>query len=87
VNTIRRFSCLIALLAILILATGCSDRDPTELEVARGNTNPLVYSDDYWGEGSVYWQPFFETNYAGGEEDSVFAYNGFSHDVLPITIA
>lgn len=82
-NTMRRFSCLTALLALLIvlaLVAGCSDRDPTELEVARGDTNPLVFSDDYWSENSVYWQPFFETNYAALEQDSVYAYNGFSHD-------
>jgi hypothetical protein len=55
----------------LALAAGCEDRDPTELDVGRLSTDPVVFEDSY-GEG-VYFQPFFETHYLAASVDSVFA--------------
>ncbi len=63
---------------ILIIGAACSDRDPTGLELARADIDPVVF-DDAYGEG-VYFQPFFETHYTAVEVDSVHAYNGFAPD-------
>ena len=66
------------MVAILILGLGCSDRDTETLAPARGNTDPLVFDDDY-GE-DVYFQAFFETHYEAVSKDSVYAYEGFAPD-------
>ena len=63
---------LVAASACLLLTTGCEDRDPTELEIARLSTDPVVFEDDY-GQG-IYFQPFFETHYLAASVDSVFAF-------------
>ena len=71
---------LIALVAmsLLMAIAGCSDRNPTSLDVARAPVDPLVFDDDF--SEDVYFQPFFETFYAAVEKDSVFAFNGFAPD-------
>ncbi len=66
------------LLTILFLGLGCSDRDTTDLGPARGNTDPLVFDDDY-GE-IVYFQPYFQTHATAVSKDSVYAYGGFAFD-------
>jgi hypothetical protein len=65
---------------MLVAAVGCGERNPAELEQARAKIDPLVYGDDYYGEQSVYWQPFFETFYTAVQEDSVYAYGGFAFE-------
>lgn len=79
-NTTGRILCLTAVAILLLSAIGCSERNPAELEVARAKIDPMVYSDDYWGEQSVYWQPFFNTFYTAAVEDSVFAFGGFAYE-------
>jgi len=80
VNTTGRILCLTAVAILLLSAIGCSERNPSELEVARAKIDPMVYKDDYFGEQSVYWQPFFNTFYTAVQEDSVYAFGGFAFE-------
>ena len=47
VNLIKRLSFVLTSILFLILSTGCSERDPVSLEVARARIDPLVFDDDY----------------------------------------
>ncbi len=64
---------LVAMTAVLtlVMGVGCSDRNPTDLEPAQGNTDPLVFGDDYGAD--VYYQGFFQTYYTAVTIDSTFA--------------
>lgn len=80
-NTTSRF--LLSILAVLILAlsTGCSGRDPSNLDQARASIDPKVFSNTLLGmpgdvEGDVYFQPFFETYYQTASIDSVYTFEG-----------
>ena len=87
-NPTRRHLPALAALTLLILAAGCSDRDPTELPVARANGDPVVFDDAY--SPDVYFQAFFETNSQAVAMDSVYAYDGYAPDgsrSLKVTIA
>ncbi len=76
-SAIAVVAAVVALLALLLGASGCSDRDPAGLEMARGNTDPVVF-DDYYHD--TYYQPFFQTHYTAVSLDSAFSYNGFAGD-------
>ncbi|MFO7609429.1 MAG: hypothetical protein R6X35_09580 [Candidatus Krumholzibacteriia bacterium] len=76
-NLYRRAAPILALLALLALAA-CSDRDAASLAPARGNTDPLVFGDD-WGT-NVYFQAFSNTFYAAVAQDSVYAWEGYAPD-------
>jgi len=65
-------------MTLTIFTIGCSDRDPTKLEVGRATIDPVVYDDDL--SEDVYFQPFFETHYTAMSQDSVYAYDGFAPD-------
>lgn len=65
-------------IALLALGAGCSDRNPSELEIARADTDPLVFDDAYHPD--VYFQPFFQTHVNAVEVDSVQAYGGLAED-------
>lgn len=87
-NLSRRPLPALVVLSLLILAAGCSDRDPTALPVAKANGDPVVFDDAY--SPDVYFQAFFRTNYWAIAMDSVFAYDGFAPDgsrSLKITVA
>ena len=60
-NLTRRHLFALAAIPMLILAIGCSDRDPAGLQTARAKIDPLVFDDDY-GE-DVYFQAFSNTHY------------------------
>ncbi len=75
----RRHLFVLTALTLLILAAGCSDRDPAELETARAIVDPIVWEDGP-AVPDVYWQPFFETHYTAISIDSVYAYDGFAPD-------
>ncbi|MEN8008042.1 MAG: hypothetical protein ABFS42_13565 [Candidatus Krumholzibacteriota bacterium] len=77
-NQSRSHLFALAAISLLILGTGCSDRNPTDLPVSSANNDPLVFDDDY--SEDVYFQPFFRTHYTGVEMDSVYSYNGFAPD-------
>ncbi len=63
----------ILLLTLLIFDAGCSERDPTGLDIARAKIDPLVFAEDY-GE-DVYFQAFLGTHVNAVSLDSVYAYN------------
>jgi hypothetical protein len=67
-----RLSVLAMVMPILILGAGCEDRDPMDLDIARANTDRLVFDDAY--SPDIYFQPFFETHYTAVTVDSVFAF-------------
>lgn len=77
-NLFRRVAPVLALPALLLLASGCSDRDAAGLAPARGNTDPLVFGDDFGRD--VYFQAFSGTFYAAVSRDSVYAYAGYAPD-------
>ncbi|MBE0566679.1 MAG: hypothetical protein IH621_12005 [Krumholzibacteria bacterium] len=77
-NLFRRVAPVLALPALLLLASGCSDRDAAGLAPARGNTDPLVFADDFGQD--VYFQAFSGTFYAAVSRDSVYAYEGYAPD-------
>ena len=65
-NLTRRFLLALVALSLLVLGSGCSDRDPTDLEIARAPINPIVFQDNLLGfpgeqEGDIYFQPFSST--------------------------
>ncbi len=68
----------LAAMSLLMAIAGCSDRNPTGLEIARAPIDPLVFEDAL--SEDVYFQPFFQTHYTTMELDSVFAFDGFAHD-------
>lgn len=69
---------VVALVGVVLLASGCSNRDLTGLEQARGNRNPLVFADGY--DPDVYFQAFFQTHVTAVSVDSVFAHEGLAQD-------
>ncbi len=77
-NLSRRHLPALAAASLLILAAGCSDRDPTGLPVAMANGDPLVFGDAY--SPDVYFQAFSETDYMAVAMDSVYAYDGYAPD-------
>ena len=77
-NTIGRNLWVMAAAILLTLAAGCSDRNPTELEVGRAKVDPVVFDDDY--SEIVYYQPFFNTHYTAASIDTLFAYGGNAFD-------
>jgi hypothetical protein len=66
---------LFALVAVsvLIVAAGCSERDPAELPVARAPVDPWVFDDAY--DDDVYFQAFAGTYLEAVHLDSTYAYN------------
>jgi hypothetical protein len=56
---------------ILILVAGCEDRSPSDLALARADTDPVVFDDAY--SPGIYFQPFYETHYTAVTVDSLFA--------------
>lgn len=60
---------------LLILGAGCSDRDPTGLEVARARIAPVVF-DESLVEDDVYFQAFSGTYNNAVTIDSLYAYDG-----------
>jgi len=69
---------LLALSILLVLFSGCSDRNPTDLSVSRGTINPLVFDDSY--DPDVYFQAFAQTHVTAVSPDSTFAYGGYAPD-------
>jgi hypothetical protein len=61
-------------LSLLALCMGCSDRDPSSLEMARATIDPLVFEDDL--DGDVYFQAFMGTYDEAVTMDSIYANNG-----------
>jgi len=78
VNLSRRHLLTLTAISLLALVLGCSDRNPTGLDTARANIDPLVFDDDY--SEDVYFQAFSNTHYTAVAMDSVFAYEGFAPD-------
>lgn len=77
-NPTRRRLAAVALLLVPVLGAGCSERTPTELDVARANIDPVVFDDAY--SDDVYFQPFFQTVTRAVEVDSVHAFNGLADE-------
>jgi hypothetical protein len=69
-----RYTFVAAILAILVLGAGCSERDPADLEVARARIDPVVFDDAY--SDDVYFQPFSGTFTFAAKIDSVYASSG-----------
>ena len=61
-------------LALLFVGVGCSDRNPTDLDVARARIDPLVFGDGPLGD--PYFQPFSGTYTYAVTLDSLYAHNG-----------
>jgi hypothetical protein len=76
VNLSRRS--LFVLVAISLMAAGCEDRDPMELEISGATVDPVIFDDAL--NPDVYYQPFFQTNPYTMTVDSVHAWNGFAED-------
>jgi len=72
VNLSRGKLFILAALPLLILSTGCSERDPSGLDVARARIDPLVFDDDYGVD--VYFQAFSGTDIYAASIDSLYAY-------------
>ena len=77
-NPTRALRIVPAAILLLALAAGCSDRDPTELDVARAPIDPVVFDDDY--SADVYFQAFLDTHVAAVSRDSVYAVGGDAVD-------
>ena len=81
VNLTGRHLFALAAISILMLSTGCSERDPTELQVARARIDPMVFDEQYdpfnvlYGE-DAYFQPFSGTDANSLKVDSLYASNG-----------
>jgi hypothetical protein len=77
----RRHLFTLAAIPLLILSAGCSDRNPTDLPVARANIDPMVFDEKYdpinvlYGE-DAYFQPFSGTDPYSLKVDSLYASNG-----------
>jgi hypothetical protein len=82
VNLTRRHLFVLAALPLLVLGTGCSDRDPTDLEIARARIDPLVFDDALGAD--VYFQAFSGTDVYAMSLDSLYAYN--SQYSLKVTV-
>ncbi len=71
----------LATICLLILVTGCSDRDPSSLPVGRADIDPMVFDEEYdpinvlYG-ADAYFQPFSGTYAQSLKVDSLFASNG-----------
>jgi hypothetical protein len=78
VNPIRRLVPLLAALPLLLMAGGCSERNPLELDEARAPSDPLVFDDAL--SDDVYFQAFLDTYVEAVRTDSVFAYGGAAVD-------
>jgi len=61
-------------LVILMITTGCSDRDPSTLDVARATIDPLVFDDNFGSD--VYPQPFAGTYTEAVNIDTDFSQGG-----------
>jgi hypothetical protein len=81
VNLSRRHLFALVAIPVLILSTGCSDRSPTDLPVARAKIDPMVFDEKYdpinvlYGE-DAYFQPFSGTDPYSLKVDSLYASNG-----------
>ncbi len=77
----RRHLFVLAAIPVLILSTGCSDRDPTNLPVGRADIDPVVFDEEYdplnvlYGK-DAYFQPFSGTDTYSLKVDSLYASNG-----------
>lgn len=72
-NVLKTVLFALVMIFALTLMSGCSDRDPAGLDIARATIDPLVFTDDLGDD--VYFQPFFETYYETMKRDSVETYN------------
>lgn len=80
-TTLRRLTAALAPFALLVLFTGCSERDVSTLDVARAPIDPVVFADDLVGlggngVGDVYYQPFSGTYTYAVTLDSLQARSG-----------
>jgi len=80
VNLIRRSLLTLAAISLLVIGAGCSERNPAELDLARGDTDPLVYEDGELYGQNVYFQAFLNTHINAVRQDSVYAYGGLAQD-------
>ncbi len=69
----RRHLIVLTALSLLIIGTGCSNRDLTDLEAARALIDPVVFEEEIEG---VYFQPFLGTDPYVVNLDSTFAHTG-----------
>jgi len=72
VNLKRAHLLTLTAICLLILSTGCSERDLTGLDVARAKIDPLVF-DEAYGE-DVYFQAFSGTDIYAAGIDSIYAF-------------
>lgn len=72
-NSTLRHALAVTAIPLLILGAGCSERDPTGLDVARARIEPLVFEEGYGDD--VYFQAFSGTYYRAARLDSVYAYS------------
>jgi hypothetical protein len=81
VNLTRRHLFALVAIPLLILSTGCSERNPTELPAARARIDHMVFDEQYdpfnvlYGE-DAYFQPFSGTDANSLKVDSLYASNG-----------
>jgi hypothetical protein len=81
VKLTRRHLFALAAISVLILSTGCSDRNPTDLPVSRADIDPMVFDEQYdpynvlYG-ADAYFQPFSGTDTYSLKVDSLYASNG-----------
>ena len=73
VNSTLRHALAMTVIPLLLLGAGCSERDPTGLDVARARIEPLVFAEGYGDD--VYFQAFSGTYYRAARLDSVYAHN------------
>jgi len=73
VNATKCLLSTLTVIPLLILSSGCSERDPASLKVSRAKIDPIVFDEDY--SEDVYFQPFFGTYTYAASLDSVYAYN------------
>lgn len=77
----RRYLFALAAISILILSSGCSERNLTDLPTARANIDPIVFDEQYDYDAVLYGadaynQAFLDTDIYAFGVDSLYASNG-----------